>query len=229
MTGRQSYLDVLKTVSVFFVVVVHVSAINFSKIDVFSSDWMACNIYDSIAHFAAPVLFMVSGAIFLNPDKTVTIQRLFKRNIPHVIIAFAFWSALYSLVSSYLQYRTISGESIHSFFAGFVEGPYHLWFCYAIVFCYIATPILRQILRDEIIEKYMLKVLLLAVFIVNALKLIPTFRFVFKTIYSQGGIVLGGYIVYFILGHYLNDRKTERNHIRFAWGGVLPFWGFYPY
>ena len=212
---RQTYLDVLKTISVFFVVVVHISAINFSRINIETANWFACNVYDSIAHFSAPVLFMISGALFLNPKKKVTITTIWKKNILRIFIAFFFWSITYAVAEIVLKSTNNNVFDSRVFLMAVIKGHYHLWFCHAIIFCYIVTPILRQIIIDENIRKYLLYVSITIVFIVNFFKFIPLLDVIFTTICADAGIVFGGYVCYFILGHYLNQMT-----ISVKWGGI---------
>lgn len=67
---RILYLDILKGVSIFFVIMLHMSGPCVCEESLGSTYWWIGNILDSICRFTVPVFVMVSGALFLNPSKT---------------------------------------------------------------------------------------------------------------------------------------------------------------
>ena len=72
--------DVMRVVAAYAVVFQHIGGQNWT--DVFpSAEWEIRNIYVSFAQWSVPVFFMISGALFLSPDKVVHIKRLFGKNL----------------------------------------------------------------------------------------------------------------------------------------------------
>lgn len=71
MNGRASrivYLDVIKTVALILVIVIHLVAYGVTMHPVGSSTWVQANWINGPAHIAVPLFVMVSGALLLKPE-----------------------------------------------------------------------------------------------------------------------------------------------------------------
>ena len=88
--------DVMRIISIFAVILLHYSSQRF-YISFPSSEWEIRNIYDSMVRWGVPVFVMISGALFLDSNKKLSIKRLFTKNILRIICAFLFWSFIYLL------------------------------------------------------------------------------------------------------------------------------------
>ena len=199
---RTYAFDFLRIIAAFAVVWLHVSAQHWY--DTFPSyEWEIMNIYDSLVRWCVPVFVMISGALFLNPSRHLSIRKLYKKNISRIICAFLFWSAIYSLF--YIKADT----NINGILGFLIEGPFHLWFLKMLMGLYIAVPILRVIVLNKQVEVYFLCVALITAF------LIPLFlggiehineqlAGLLQTNYETFGInIASGYAGYFVLGHFL--------------------------
>lgn len=76
--------------------VIHVAADNWNAADVRSFEWQVFNFYDSLVRFGVPVFVMISGALFLKPDKDIPVKKLYSKYIFRIVIAFVFWSFIYA-------------------------------------------------------------------------------------------------------------------------------------
>lgn len=218
--GRTLYLDLLRVVASALVVVIHVNSANFRSVDVASNTFLIFNFFAQYAHVAVPIFVMISGALFLDEHRSVTYERILRRNIPHVVIPFFFWSTAYALVYSIAGKSTI-GKIINTL-AAILKGPIHLWFLPMIAGLYLITPLLRTFTKDKALERAFL--LLGFVFAVC----LPTLNRVGNLIESKSiSTLLGGvqgfaghfhfrfameYSLYYVLGHYLSrdDFKVSR-------------------
>ena len=63
--NRIFYLDLLKGVSIFFVVLLHTAGLGLSMTQIGSFTWQVCNVFDSLSRFVVPVFVMISGALVL--------------------------------------------------------------------------------------------------------------------------------------------------------------------
>lgn len=88
--------DVMRIIAIFAVLLLHYSSQRF-YISFPSSEWEIRNIYDSMVRWGVPVFVMISGALFLDSNKKLSIKRLFTKNILRIICAFLFWSFIYLL------------------------------------------------------------------------------------------------------------------------------------
>ena len=221
LTDRQTDLDFLRVVSMFAVVFLHSSAKQYDASEISSNSFLMANLYDSLVRWAVPVFVMISGALFLNPQKEVTIRMIFQKYIRRIVVTFIIWSAAYAIVYN----RSFSVSTISSF----VTGHYHLWYLYLIVGLYLCVPILRAVTTNQRITEYFL--ILSAVFTF----VVPTFldvaklivftenASILKTISSVENIINSklilflvlGYTPYFVLGYYLKNAMIPK-HLEFC-------------
>ena len=62
---RISYIDAIRIIVCFAVVMLHVSVLNTYNVDFKSDEWNVFMFYESLVNWAIPVFIMLSGAILL--------------------------------------------------------------------------------------------------------------------------------------------------------------------
>ena len=97
---RIRYLDVLRTAATLAVILLHLSATGYKTAPEGSAAQVICWCYNFLSRFAVPVFVMISGAIFLNPDRAVTLEKLLKRNIARLLLIFFLWSTGFALLQA---------------------------------------------------------------------------------------------------------------------------------
>ena len=90
--NRILYPDILRILSVFAVMMIHVSASGFYTNPVQSFTWQVVNFYECMVRWAVPVFVMVSGMFFLNPQKEITLSKLYRKNIFRIVMALITWA-----------------------------------------------------------------------------------------------------------------------------------------
>lgn len=207
------YLDFLRVISIFAVIMLHVTAQNFDKVIIGSFSWNIFNIIDSLVRWSVPVLIMISGVFFLDNDKELNLKKLFGHNILRIFIILVFWSFIYAL-NEYFKENSLANSILF-----FIKGKYHLWFLNMILGLYLITPILRKITSDKKSTEYLLIVSLFFSIIVptilNLLKFIPS-DFVTNLvngikIFFDKTYIKFGYLFYYVLGYYLHKYKFSKN------------------
>ena len=208
MNSRKYYLDYLRVAACFAVMMIHVAANNLLNAGVRSFEWQVFNFYDALVRFGVSVFVMISGALFLNPEKTIPVKKLYTKYIFRMAAAFVFWSFLYA-ARAYMK----TGDMI--FAAGlFLAGYYHLWFMYLIIGLYMIVPFVRQIAESKALTKYFLVLALIFALIlpecadiisVFSEKWVSLLQFPRKTInYELYVHFVAGYTGYFLLGYVLD-------------------------
>lgn len=206
---RLVYLDTLRVLSVFAMIVLHITANQWAKIDVNTSEWGILNVYDSIVRFCVPVFVMISGTLFLSPEKEVTLHKLASKYMLRIITSFFFWSAFYAIVSMLFEYKTIQGSIVQEFFRRLFAGHYHLWFLRMITMLYLISPFLRKIVLQRSLAGYFL--FLWGVFILaKTLMNVPGFEWIRELPIHDGIFSILGYSGYFVLGYYLSQTRFSR-------------------
>ena len=217
---RIIYLDVLRIISIFSVIIIHVAAMDWYTSPIDSLAWQSVNVYHAVTRFCVPVMFMISGALFLSADREIKLNRLWSKNICRIVMAFVFWSALYAapywanMIIRHMDIIKSSGVNVISeFYKEILNGHFHLWFLYALLPLYILTPFIRKFINDKKLLQYFL--LLSFIFAV----LIPTAQAVpfINTLISPAAAKLNldvalfsRYSFYFILGYYLSSDALSQ-------------------
>ena len=199
------------------VVFLHSSAMQYNASDISSKSFMMANLYDSLVRWAVPVFVMISGALFLDPQREITVKNIFCKYIRRIIITFILWSAFYAIIYN----RNFSTSTITSF----VTGHYHFWYLYLIVGLYLCVPILRKVTTDRKITQYFLLLSLIFTFLIPTVLdiaqwiLFPGNARVLNAISSVENIInhqmmvylVLGYTPYFVLGYYLKKAKISKS------------------
>lgn len=79
---RIAYLDYLRVISMLGVVFNHIFVTARTDFSNHSQNFeILCWCIRGVMHFCVPIFFMISGFLFLNPKKIITIKDLFKKYI----------------------------------------------------------------------------------------------------------------------------------------------------
>ncbi len=199
-TPNLPWVHWLRATASFLVVLLHAAAPHLYRYNKLPpADWWAANLYDSAAHAAVPLFFMLSGFLLL--PRQEPLPAYFRRRFQKILIPLLAWSFIYLLWQ---------GKAAHNFFLTPVY--YHLWFLYALLGQYLLLPILRVLVAHtpRAMQYYFVLLWFLGVGILPMLQ---------KTIGLQVLIDLGmasGYVGFVLLGHLLGTEKTSPRRLLFA-------------
>lgn len=205
---RILYFDCLRIFATFAVMILHISAQNWYSTSVTSFQWQTFNFFDSIVRWSVPIFVMISGALFLDGNKSIA--EIYKKNILRIITSFIFWSLLYALVS------LAQGSSLVSACKQVITGHYHMWFLFMIVGLYLIIPLVKKIVESQALVKYFLALALVFAFIIpQAIAIVSIFNksigdaayTIIQNIYFHFTL---GYTSYFILGYYLSKVDISK-------------------
>lgn len=211
---RILYLDYLRILAIFAVVVLHTAAQKWYVTPIETAEWKIFNLFDSMVRWCVPVLVMISGALFLDPDKAIDTKKLFSKSILRMAAAYVCWSLVYA------SDRLLRGASLEYAITVFVKGESHLWYMFMIIGLYMVVPILRKITESRSIERYFLVIGFFFTFLLpRVLDFLATCPFSsgffliqpFKDVMTKTDFHLTlGYVYYFVLGHYLAGLDIRR-------------------
>lgn len=211
---RTGYLDALRAVSICAVILVHLSATGYQIAPEGSSARAICWCYDLLSRFAVPVFVMISGAIFLNPDRTVTFKTLLRRYIPRLLRTFLLWSMGFALLQSAGEQPLFSAAYWLSVLRKTVTGHYHMWYLYMIMGLYLAVPFLRPLAANEKLLKQFILISFLLGSVPQLLYLIPAAGAVIREVVERADIsFFAGYAGYFCLGYYLHSAQIPKRSV----------------
>lgn len=212
------WVDLVRVVAVFQVVLIHLSYVIFFKEEPLSPNWQAANFYDSVSRMGVPLFFMVSGYLLLG--KREPVADFFRKRFMKVGIPTLFWSVAYLLwsVEAYTNGTMNPGRvalsMLKTMYTGDVE--IHLWFLYILIGIYLVAPVLRVYVsaasRRDL--AYFMVMWFVATSMLELLQRLTGFRTALVI------PVVTGYVGYFVLGYFLADIKLERR------GRLLPALGW---
>ncbi len=139
------YLDYLKIIAAFAVVMTHIASIGWQALPVQDGQWFITSVYEIATRFCVPIFFLCSGAILLNPNKIISTSRLIRRYIIKTVCIAIGVSVLYvgceCVFAGWMGFR--------AFFSSVASGPYFIWYLWALVCLYILTPFLKKLVEDQ--------------------------------------------------------------------------------
>ena len=208
MKKKIMYLDVARILATFAVIVIHVAASkpNWLNFGFDSYEWNVFNLFAGCSRWAVPVFCMISGSLFLDPDRRVDTKKLYTKNILRMIISFLFWSAFY-IIERYEANKALTTAKLIQKFA---LGHYHMWFLFLIVGFYIVVPVLRKITADKEATKYFTAISLIFTIVVPTLLLHPKLDWASKGLDKTFMFLPLGYTCYFLLGYLINKFEMKK-------------------
>lgn len=205
MKKRILYLDILRVIACFAVIMIHVTVSNWNTTSVYEFEWKVFNFYYLSFRFCVPVFVMISGVFFLEPDKNIDLKKILN-NILRIVQVFIFWSLIYETYSVVVKRGTIN----LIFFINIIYGHYHMWFLFMIVGLYIITPFLREIAKDKRLIEYFIILSFIFGYLVNFLMFIPKMNTIIEVIINKMNLFFVlGYTGYFFTGYYLNKYELD--------------------
>ena len=209
---RIYYLDVLKIIATLGVICIHTSSKELYT-EFISYNWYLSAIFDGFARWSVPIFVMVSGALFLNPQKEISTKRLITKNISRLLIIYLLWWILYSVLN------TVWGLIFDNTFVFTIKKPsYHLWFLPMLIGVYFLIPILREIATNKKLTLYYLTIWFIYISGGFAFtKDIPQI----SGLFSINSII--GYSGYFLLGYFISTYSISKKQSRIIY--LLGFLG----
>lgn len=211
-TQRILYLDTLRVVSTFAVMMLHQAATGYKTAPEGSFEWVVCWCYNFLSRFAVPVFVMISGMLFLDPSRKAAPIR---KNILRLLVVFAGWSVVYALMQSAMEAPLLSAQYWLFVLRKTVTGHYHMWYLYMIVGLYLAVPFLRPVAADRKLLKQFILLCFLLGPVPQLLYLIPAAGEVVREVTNKADIgFFAGYGGYFCLGCCLRELRISKRQLQ---------------
>lgn len=161
---RIIYLDYLRVLATFAVIILHISATKWYDSQVHSLEWQAYNLYDSLVRWAVPVFVMISGTLFL--QKEIGIKVILKKYILRLLIAYVVWSFIYAMAYPVAN-AVLKGKhmQVWTIMQKVFPAPYHMWYIPMIIGLYLIIPLLKQMISSEYMMRIFLKLSIIFAFV----------------------------------------------------------------
>lgn len=202
---RLLYIDILNILACLCVIFMHCNGIAHQYSD--TAAWRQSMVIETIAYWAVPVYFMISGATLMDyRDKYLT-RVFFKKRFLKTGIPFVAWTLIslaYKIQFQQMEFGTGLSSIVSLFTNTTAENVY--WFFIPLFMVYLSMPVL-SLLKDY---KHILLYMSGLAFLIYSVY--PVCCIVFQ-IPMNGSFqipVAGGYILYVILGYLLATTDMTR-------------------
>lgn len=223
LSKRNLSLDILRIYAMLSVVMVHCAAEFVTHYDAGSVEFFCGNIFDSISRAGVPIFLMISGALFLNEDKEVSINSIFTKYIKDLALITLFWSLFYTVIYNILFPVLKGGEiDFKIVLEKFILGNFHMWYLYMNIGLYIITPFLRKFVCKENKNLVLLFIAVSLIFVFSKpvitmicdmgidIKILNDFLGKFELDF------FGGYITYYLCGWYIVHIGINKKIFRYT-------------
>jgi len=215
---RQWYLDLLRILATYGIVVLHTSPLPAEHAGVDGLPWQIIITISILFRWCVPAFLMISGALFLSDRREFSTAKLYKKTIARIVTCFLFWSAFYAAA-----HCVIMGKGKWTFINQLLRGHYHMWYIFTILALYMLTPLLRRMTESRKLTEYFLTLGLVFTFLLPRLLgfiqlFAPPHADVIASMQSAAAQVnpLPGAcaLYYFVLGHYLSSYPLPKTPCR---------------
>lgn len=93
-TKRQTEFDVLRLLAILAVIAMHAGGNAYLSSNF---DPRQHSMFVAAIVWCVPVFFLISGRFFLDPQRHVTIKKIWNKHIRRIIVVFVTWSSIYAL------------------------------------------------------------------------------------------------------------------------------------
>lgn len=207
--SKTGYLDILRVLALSAVILLHVVT-GVSDTIPQQMTLFQLKVYEVIRRMASvgvPLFLMISGTLFLAPEKKLTIRRLLSGYILRIFLVLAIFGTAYALIEMMIRERARRLSMPAEAFVNMLRGDTwaHMWYLYLLPGLYFMIPFFKEFTAhaNQRIYEYLLAVL----FIGNSV--LP---FMKKTFGIDLGIqfpVAGIYTFYYMCGYYLHRYRRR--------------------
>lgn len=148
---RKQFLDVLRVLATCAVVLMHVltgatDVTDASIVPEYRS--LLLSVMDLVT-WCVPIFLLISGYLFLNPERTLTYPVMIKKYCRRIALAILLFGVPYAaseLVVAEKSFRVMMiPEALKMTLTGHTWS--HMWYLYLILFLYLITPLLKKVLQ----------------------------------------------------------------------------------
>lgn len=208
---RKVWIDYLRIVSAFAVVMIHVIYQGRLRFWTEADTTFYLTVFNLLC-FAVPIFIMITGYLQLNPEKEYNL----KKSLIRIILALCIFGVLYAWIELIFNEHCISLSQIVKAIINVLQGKSwaHLWYLYMLIGLYLILPFLRTWIKhanDREIKYFLLLNLFFNCILVrlDCYGISTAFHIPIATLFP----------FYLVLGYYLGNykRKISNRIICIAW------------
>ena len=146
------YIECLRSLATFAVVFIHICMTlpaNYSKVELglFNYSFFECGYM--LACWAVPIFIMITGALLLDPQRTITLSKI-KKYVKRMAVILIIFGGVYALMELVFNEKKFVLSMISKAIFNVVEEKSwgHLWYIYTLIGLYIVTIPLSAVLKN---------------------------------------------------------------------------------
>ena len=208
MQDKKNYVEWLRVISMIAVVFTHIGSTahtDFSETYYGSYGGVLFQSIVYISHFAVPIFLMISGALLLNPEKEITVEKVLKKYVLRYFWILLIFGWGYAYAELLFDSKRFYLKDVLMSFVNMLQGKSwaHMWYMYMLIGLMLILPLLRAIVKacNDKEKNYLIIVLIV-------------FTSVIPTLTAFTGFSLGisfpissVYVCYFLLGYVLDNKE----------------------
>ena len=149
--GRKCFLDILRVAATCAVVLLHTvtGVMDTTDMSLYPTEKKVFLVILDLITWCVPIFILISGYLFLNPDREITFMQMLKKYCKRIVLALFLFGVPYACMEQIALEHTfrleMAGKSIVMVFLGKTWS--HMWYLYLILFLYLITPGLKMLLK----------------------------------------------------------------------------------
>lgn len=227
---KELWVELLRIIACLSVVLIHTASQHFRDISVNSYSWKVSNVFHGLIRFAVPAFIMISGYLYLNEKREITLSKLYKKNIIPITVTFFFWQGFYAVYRVIMEQEVAIGSS--DFFKRiliyFSKVYFHLWYMPMLIGLLIIVPLIKVMVNGEGGKKRTEYILILhIIFQVLPVTIgflpLPQQEYLKNMLNMIKPELVTSYVGYFVLGHYLGTYDISEKFEKgiYLFGSIL--------
>ena len=203
---RIVWLDLLRVIAMMSIIFYHVAGNTLGTYNITGTSKTVYEIIMLLLSFAIPIFMMISGYIFLNPNKKITVKEMLSKYCFRILLAILIFGSMFVLIEQvYLNNFDIL-ELIKR--VVFNDTWAHMWYLYLILGIYLITPIFKLITDNIDDKRFNYLIILLFIFTIC----IPELNRLLKWNIDLSIGITSTYIFYYFYGYYLGTKKITNTY-----------------
>ena len=204
MTSRKNSYDLLRIISAFAVILIHVNATITANANISLLNWTLGSFINTITRFSVPCFVMLSGALLLNNKKNANYSYFYRKSFYKIgipLCVFTLLSLLFSICTALIKNDSLI-DVIKPYFLGYYN---NYWFMFMLIGLYFLVPI---IIRVKETVKFRTYCIFSFVWMIFACINLATSGY--TVAYSFG--IIFSFVSYFVLGDIIFEKKERIKH-----------------
>lgn len=210
---RYMYIDILKNVAIFAIIISHVCIIG-RQAAIFNIPFPH---FQHIGKVGVPLFLMISGALLLNRDYPSIKEFIGKKILRRLIPPYVFWMFIALIVIGIVNQLTFNKDTLFFYINNFFNLGVN-WYFWMVIGVFLAIPVINEFIKNKKIEgaKYFTSIFIISSIIYQICILFNWVTFLDLTFFITP-------IGYVILGYYLANRKYKLSSNALIITGLVVF------